>query len=106
MQWNSIEYEKNPTYEYSANIAVIKPCNAVLLYVKWTEMVTVTVLSEVDCSQERGSYQEQLSTATATTIAAPLRTILYPATIIPHRIVTSNSQVFNYVYSTWCHISL
>lgn len=55
MQWNSTEYEKNPTYEYSANIAVIKPCNAVLLYVKWTEMVTVTVLSEVDCSQERGS---------------------------------------------------
>lgn len=41
--------------EYSANIPVIKACNTVLLYVKWTEMVTVTVLSEVDCSQERGS---------------------------------------------------
>lgn len=39
--------KKTRHIEYSANIAVIKACNTVLLYVKWTEMVTVTVLSEV-----------------------------------------------------------
>lgn len=56
MQWNSTDYEKKTRLiEYSANILVIKACNTVLLYLKWTEMVTVTVLSEVDCSQERGS---------------------------------------------------
>lgn len=56
-----------------------------LCWVKWT----AARREAVSFYQKQRYWQLSTATATATTIAAPLRTILYPPTTIPHRIVTS-----------------